>query len=460
MREDFLNHFARMLGKKNVLKGDDNFAASAFLTDQRGRYFGKAAAVLSPDSAEKVAQIVRFCGEKKIPIVPQGGNTSLCGAATPDSSGEAVVILLKNLNKIRKINALNFSMEIEAGVTLLDAQKAAQKHNRLFPLSLASEGSCQVGGNLSTNAGGVQVLNYGTMRDLTLGLEIVLPSGKILDLKKNLRKNNVGYDLKSLFLGAEGTLGIITSAIVRLFPRPQSTQTLWIALPTFDCVLPIFSSARENFGERLSAFEVMNLSALKKVATQIPKAHLPFESPWQIILNIDSFEKFSAFTVENVEKWALSLNLMDVIVAQNQKEAQNLWRLRENISEAQRKIGFSVKHDIALPIDKIPQFLTACESKLRQTFPEVDLVIFGHIGDGNLHYNLFLPDIEKEEKTANTIVYNEVLKMNGSISAEHGIGVLKKNLLKSTQSPMERHLMLQIKKLFDPQNLMNPGKIF
>ncbi len=448
-----LEEFSKIVGKENVLTE----SLEGFLIDQRARFVGKTRAVVLPKSTKEVAQILKICAEKNIPVVPQGGNTNHCGAATPFLE-HSIVLNLKRMNQIVETNEENFSMTVEAGATLQSVQEAAFQKNCLFPLSLASEGSCQIGGNLSTNAGGVKVLKYGTMRDLCLGLEVVLPNGEVLNELKTLRKNNAGYDLKQFWIGAEGTLGIITQAVLKLFPLPQYKSVLWAGLNNINDAFLILNQLQEKAAPNLSAFEIINQNALEKVLNSFTQLKSPFSQifPWQALIELEFFEKNYTLSVENN---ALSFNLENIIIAQNEAEQKKLWQLREWISEAQKKTGKSIKHDIALPIFKIEEFLNKTETQLKKHFKNVDLTIFGHLGDGNLHYNVFLPEGLKYEKEVNEMVYENVLLLNGTISAEHGIGVLKKEWLLKT-SPQKVFLMQQIKNVLDPKNIMNPGKVF
>jgi len=453
---------AGIVGHANVLAEAADLAP--YLTDWRGRYKGAACCVVRPGNAAEVAAVVRACAGASAPIVPQGGNTSLCGAATPDAGGRAVVLSLSRLNRIFAVDPQNNTISVEAGCTLAAVQEAARAVDRLFPLALASEGTCQIGGNLSTNAGGVQVLRYGNTRDLALGLEVVLPSGDIWNGLRGLRKDNTGYDLKQLFIGAEGTLGIITAAVLKLFPLPKMQSTCWLNVASPAVAVDLLNRAKTIFDAQLTAFELVSESALGLVLKNIPGAARPTApSPWYVLA------EFSDAAPEAVERWLAaeleSGQVADGALASSQAQAAKLWALRENISEAQKIEGISIKHDIAVPVSAIPDFLATADAALAQAFPGIRVVAFGHVGDGNLHYNLSKPDAQDNsafiaaQPEVNRIVHDTVHALNGSISAEHGIGQLKREELLRYKSPVEIALMRTIKQALDPRGLMNPGKV-
>jgi len=411
-----------------------------------------------------VAAVVKACGEANVPIVPQGGNTSLCGAATPDGAGRAVVLSLSRLNRIVAVDPQNNTISVEAGCTLAAVQAAARATDRLFPLALASEGSCQIGGNLSTNAGGVQVLRYGNTRELTLGLEVVLPDGEIWDGRRGLRKDNTGYDLKQLFIGAEGTLGIITGAVLKLFPLPKTQVTCWLNVASPGVAVDLLNSAKNTFDARLTAFELVSETSLGLVLKNIPGSARPtVRSPWYILA------EFSEADPAAVERWLARQmdagGVADAVIAHSEAQAKRLWDLRENISEAQKIEGISIKHDVAVQVSSIPAFLEQADAALERAFPGIRVVAFGHVGDGNLHYNLSKPDAQENaafiaaQPAVNRIVHDAVHALNGSISAEHGIGQLKREELLRYKSPVEIALMRTIKQALDPRGLMNPGKV-
>ena len=435
-----------------------------FVTDWRGRFVGSAQCVVRPANTTEVAAVVRACLETGAPIVPQGGNTSLCGAATPDAAGQAVVVSLSRLNRIAAVDAKNNTISVGAGCTLAAVQAAAREVDRLFPLALASEGTCQIGGNLSTNAGGVQVLRYGNTRELTLGLEVVLPSGEIWDGLRGLRKDNTGYDLKQLFIGAEGTLGIITGAVLKLFPLPKSQTTCWLNLASPVAAVDLLNQAKIAFDGQLTAFELVSETALGLVLKNIPDTLRPASvSPWYVLAE---FSDTSSYAVEYWLHARLEAGeVLDAVIAQSETQAAKLWSLRENISEAQKIEGISIKHDIAVPVSAIPAFLAQADAALAAAFPGIRVVAFGHVGDGNLHYNLSKPDAQENthfidsQPAVNRIVHDTVDALNGSISAEHGIGQLKREELLRYKSPVEMALMRSIKQALDPRGLMNPGKV-
>lgn len=435
-----------------------------FVTDWRGRYAGLAQCVVFPANTAEVAAVVKACAAADTPIVPQGGNTSLCGAATADGSGRAVVLSLRRLNGIATVDPLNNTILVGAGCTLAAVQAAAQAVDRLFPLALASEGSCQIGGNLSTNAGGVQVLRYGNTRDLTLGLEVVLPNGEIWDGLRGLRKDNTGYDLKQLFIGAEGTLGIITAAVLKLFTRPSMQTTCWLNVDSPSATVHLLNQAKTAFDAQLTAFELISETSLALVLKNIPDTKRPAaKSPWYVLAE---FSDTSSYALEFWLHARLeSGEISDAVLAQSETQSAQLWRLRESISEAQKIEGVSIKHDISVPVSRIPDFLAQADAALEEKFPGIRVVAFGHVGDGNLHYNLSKPDAQDNaaflavQPEVNRQVHDMVNALKGSISAEHGIGQLKRDELLRYKSPVEIELMRSIKRAVDPRGLMNPGKI-
>ena len=454
---------AGIVGPANVLAGA--FDLAPYLTDWRGRYRGAARCVVRPASTAEVAAVVGACAAAGAPIVPQGGNTSLCGAATPDDTGSAVVVSLGRLNRIVAVDASNDTISVEAGCTLAAVQEAARAADRLFPLALAAQGSCQIGGNLSTNAGGVQVLRYGNTRELTLGLEVVLANGEIWDGRRGLRKDNTGYDLKQLFIGAEGTLGIITGAVLKLFPLPRTQITCWLNALSPAAAVDLLNSAKSVFDAQLTAFELISEASLALVLKHIPNTSRPTApASWYILA------EFSDAAPAAVEHWLagrLEAGVVaDAAIAHSGMQAKKLWALRENISEAQKIEGISIKHDIAVPVSRIPEFLAQADCALEKAFPGIRVVAFGHVGDGNLHYNLSRPDAQENaafiasQPAVNRIVHDAVHALNGSISAEHGIGQLKREELLRYKSPVEMALMRSLKQALDPRGLMNPGKIF
>lgn len=462
-----LEQFADIVGPAHVLTQAD--ATAPYLLDWRGRYHGAARCVLRPASTSEVMRIAQLCAQAGVAMVPQGGNTSHCGAGIPDASGDAVLISLARLNKIRSVDTTNNTMTLEAGCILQNAQQAAFDAGRLFPLSLAAEGSCQIGGNLSTNAGGVQVLRYGNMRELTLGLEVVLPSGELWEGLRGLRKDNTGYDLKQLFIGAEGTLGIITAAVLKLFPLPSSTVTSWLALASLRQAITVFSALQERFGAALTACELVSDVSLALVLKHIPNVQRPFSgSPWYLLVELSGFaeeENLRAALERFLEKASTSAAIENAVLAQSREQARRLWTLRESISEAQKIEGVSIKHDISLPISRLAEFVERADAALTKAFPGIRIVSFGHVGDGNLHYNQSKPAAADNaafvalSAPVNRIVHDLVHELGGSLSAEHGIGQLKREEMRRYKSPAEMAMMRLIKDSLDPDGLMNPGKI-
>jgi FAD/FMN-containing dehydrogenase len=458
---------ADLLGADQVLTSAADM--SAYLADWRGRYRGAATCVVRPASTAAVAAVVRACAEATMPIVPQGGNTGLCGAATPAGDGHAVVVSLTRLNRVRQIDTANNTMTVEAGCVLATLQAAAAQAGRLFPLSLAAEGSCQIGGNLSTNAGGVQVLRYGNARDLTLGLEVVLASGEIWDGLRGLRKDNTGYDLKHLFIGAEGTLGIITAAVLKLFPLPRANATAWLAIASPAAAVRLLADLQARFASTLTACELVSDVALGLVRQHIPGPHPALSaSPWHLLIELSAGgeeselrEALGALLAEALASGTIS----DAVLAQSGEQARRLWAMRENIGEAQRIDGLSIKHDVSVPISRIPEFVERADQALTEAFPGLRIVTFGHIGDGNLHYNQSQAAAGRNaaflaaQPAVNRIVHDLVDELGGSISAEHGIGQLKRDELLRYKSPVEIEMMRAIKHVLDPQGLMNPGKV-
>ena len=459
---DLAAQLADIVGAANVLV--DSVDTAPFLTDWRGRYRGAAQCVVRPGNAEEVAAVVRACVEAGVPIVPQGGNTGLCGAATPDETGQAVVLSLGRMNRILAVDRQNNTISVEAGCTLAAVQDAARAVDRLFPLALASEGTCQIGGNLSTNAGGVQVLRYGNTRELTLGLQVVLPNGDLWDGLRGLRKDNTGYDLKHLFIGAEGTLGIITAAVLKLYPLPKTQTTCWLNVVSPAAAVDLLNQAKNAFDAQLTAFELVSEASLALVLKNIPATTRPTESsPWYVLA------EFSDTDPVAVERWLgeqlAAGTVADGVLAASEAQAKKLWALRENISEAQKIEGVSIKHDIAVQVSRIAEFLARADAALAAAFPGIRVVAFGHVGDGNLHYNLSKPDAQENalflasQLEVNRIVHDAVHALNGSISAEHGIGQLKREEILRYKSTVEIELMRTIRQALDPRGLMNPGKL-
>ncbi len=464
-----LQALQQSLGASYVLTGAD---AEPWLTDWRQRYTGKAVAVVRPANTAEVAEVVRLCAEHGAPVVPLGGNTGLVAGGTPDDSGRAVVVSLGRLNHIRQIDPDNDTITVEAGCILQTIQEAAREAGRLFPLSLAAEGSCTIGGNLATNAGGTAVLRYGNTRELTLGLEVVTADGEVWDGLRGLRKDNTGYDLRDLFIGSEGTLGIITAATLKLYPQPVARCTALLALPSVASAVAFLSRARAGFGAALTGFELMSAACMELVTRIYPQQRLPFagsvhDHPWYALLELSDSEseQHARERFEAVLGSALEDELIaDAAVAENLTQSHAMWHLRESIPLAQAEEGKNIKHDVSVPISHITQFVADTDALLQQHFPGVRNITFGHLGDGNLHYNVQGPVGEADPQVLSRqdamyeLVHDQVHKFGGSISAEHGIGQLRRNELLRYKSPVELKLQRRIKQALDPHGLMNPGK--
>ena len=453
-----------LLGERYVLTAADD--VGPYCTDWRGRYSGSALCVALPGNTDEVAAVVRACAAAEVPMVPQGGNTGLCGGATP--VGGEVVVNLRRLNRIRGIDADNNSITVEAGCTLHAVQEAAKAADRLFPLSLAAEGSATIGGNLATNAGGVQVLRYGNARELTLGIEVVLADGRIWNGLRALRKDNTGYDLKHLFIGAEGTLGLITAATLKLFPLPRAQATAWVAVPDPAAAVSLLGRLRDAAGDNVTAFEIVGRAGLELVLRHIPNARdpLPGKPAWQVLIELSGARDDLSATLEQALQEAAADGLVDdAALAASEAQTAALWALRENVSEAQKIEGVSIKHDIAVPVSRIAEFIARADLALAAAFPAVRIVCFGHIGDGNLHYNQSKPDAQsnsefiEQTEAVNRIVHDLVHQLGGSISAEHGLGQLKREEVLRYKSETEMGLMRAVKQALDPRGLMNPGKL-
>ncbi|UZG43121.1 FAD-binding oxidoreductase [Caldimonas thermodepolymerans] len=467
MTAALLDALRAIVGAPQVLTDGD---LSAWEVDWRKRYRGKALAVVRPASTAEVAAVVRACAAHGASIVPQGGNTGLVGGAVPDASGTQVVLSLQRLNRIREIDAANLTMTVEAGCVLQGVQEAAAAQGLLFPLSLAAEGSCTIGGNLATNAGGTQVLRYGNARELCLGLEVVTPDGEVWDGLSGLRKDNTGYDLRDLYIGSEGTLGIITAAVLKLHPQPAAQVTALAAVPTLEQAVGLLQLAQAKLGAGLTGFEVMGAFALELVAKHFPQLRQPLPpSPWTVLLEQSDTESaeharglFDAMLEAALERGLIT----DAVVAESLEQSRSLWHLRESIPLAQAEEGLNIKHDISVPVSRIPAFVASTDAQIAQRFPGARLVNFGHLGDGNLHYNVQAPEgvgaaafLREHEAAVNALVYDAVLAHGGSISAEHGIGALKRDELPRRKSPVALQLMRAIKRALDPANRMNPGRV-
>ncbi len=457
-----------VVGPAHVLVDGD---LAAYEQDWRKRSRGKALAVVRPGTTAEVAQVVRACAAAGVSIVPQGGNTGLVVGSTPDDSATQVVLSLQRLTAVREVDADNMTMTVEAGCILQSLQDKAEAAGFLFPLSLAAEGSCTIGGNLATNAGGTQVVRYGNARELCLGLEVVTAAGEVWDGLSGLRKDNTGYDLRDLFIGSEGTLGIITAATLKLHPLPAATLTAWAAVPTLEEAVRLLGLAHKHLGAGLTGFEVMGQFALSLVARHFGQMRVPLydQTPYCVLLENSDHESdlHARAQFERLLETALEEGCVtDAVVAENLAQAHQLWHIRESIPLAQAEEGLNIKHDISIPISRIPAFCEATDALLAQRIPGVRLVNFGHLGDGNLHYNVQAPEggdaaaflVEREDEV-NAIVYESVQAFGGSISAEHGVGSLKVDTLPLHKSPVALEMMRAVKRALDPGNLMNPGRV-
>jgi FAD/FMN-containing dehydrogenase len=430
------------------------------VTEWRRVVHGATPIIVSPASADEVSSIVKACAEADVAIVPQGGNTGMCAGAVPDESGTQIVLSLARMNTIRNIDPDNFSMEVEAGCILENIQNAAKAVDRVFALSLGAEGSCQIGGNLSTNAGGINVIRYGTARSQVFGLEAVLADGTIVSSLRSLRKDTAGYDLKQLFIGSEGTLGIITAATLKLFPDPGPMTTAMVAMENSGDAVRLLSHLRSSFAESIEAFELISDEIFDLVVKHIPDAALPFEdaSPWYALLKVavgGDNERIENALVDAAETGLIT----NAVIAKNSGEADKLWRMRHSITEASRAEGRALKHDISVPISKMQTFLQRGDSLLSELSPGARLHAFGHVGDGNLHYNVVMPDGSEDGPRITAAIYDLVEELGGSFSAEHGIGRLKRQYLPRYRSHNEIELMKTLKTALDPKNILNPGKV-
>ena len=467
-----LDSLRRIVGDTNVLTHDDPTAdLGAWEQDWRKRVRGTALAVVRPGSTQQVADVVKACAAAGASIVPQGGNTGLVVGSTPDNSGTQVVLSLQRMSAVRAVDPGNSTITVEAGCVLQNLQTAAEQAGFLFPLSLGAEGSCTIGGNLATNAGGTQVVRYGNARELCLGVEVVTAQGEIWDGLSGLRKDNTGYDLRDLFIGSEGTLGIITAATMKLYPQPAAQLTAWAAVASLEDAVALLVLAQKRLSAGLTGFEVMGQFALSLVDKHYPHLRVPLwqDAPWCVLLeNSDSESEDHARTqFESLLEAALEQGLVsDAVVAENITQANNLWHIRESISLAQAEEGLNIKHDISIPVSRIPEFVRQADAALAAAIPGVRFVNFGHLGDGNLHYNIQAPAegdakvfLSEQEENVNTIVYDTVQAFDGSISAEHGVGELKRHKLVKHKSPVALGMMRAIKGALDPQGLMNPGRV-
>jgi len=467
MSTELLDTLAATVGAANVLTGGD---LSAWEQDWRKRFRGRALAVVRPGSTAEVAAVVRACAAHGTPLVPQGGNTGLVGGSVPDGSGRQVLLSLTRLNRVRAIDPANLTLTAEAGCILQSIQDTAEAQGLLFPLSLAAEGSCTIGGNLASNAGGTQVLRYGNARELCLGLEVVTAQGEVWDGLAGLRKDNTGYDLRDLYIGSEGTLGIITAATLKLYPQPAAVMTALATVPSMEQAVALLQLAQARLGPGLTGFEVMNGFSLDLVRKHFPQLRQPLPpSDWTVLLEQSDTEgdAHARQLFEGLLEAAFEAEVItDAAVAETLEQSHAMWHLRESIPLAQAEEGLNIKHDISLPVSRIPEFVAATDAALSQRWPGLRLVDFGHLGDGNLHYNVQAPAgqsaaefLRDHEHAVNTVVYDAVTAHGGSISAEHGIGELKRDELVERKSPVAMGLMRAIKGALDPKGLMNPGRM-
>lgn len=467
---DLLDRARAIFGPAHVLS--DPADTAPFLADWRGRYRGEALCVVRPADAVQVAALVRLCADTATPLVPQGGNTGVVGGAIPDASGRSLLLCLSRLNRIRGVDPIGDSLTVEAGCTLAAVQAAAEEAGRLFPMSLGSEGTCQIGGTIATNAGGTAVLRYGPMRDLVLGLEVVLPDGTLWNGLRALRKDNTGYALKHLFIGAEGTLGIVTAATLKLFPRPRSTATAFLALPSLEAALRVFARLRGTLGDRVTTAEILSEAQLAAVLAHVPGTVRPLATamPWYLLAEVtdpmaglDLATALEDLLAEGLEDGSVA----DATIARSHAQADALWKLRHSVSEANRKSGIVIGHDTAVPVARIPDFVARATAAVEALRPDARVVAVGHIGDGNIHLVVILPDRARTEDqpleaTAHAVsaaVHRVAIDLDGTISAEHGIGQSVRDALAAFKGPAEMALMRGIKRLFDPQGIMNPCKV-
>ena len=466
-----LQRFASIVGPTGIVTDADALAPA--LTEWRGLYTGRTPVLLAPATPDEASEILAICHAERIGVVPQGGNTGLVGGAIPASTPEQpqIVMSARRLTAIRELDPANYTITIDAGCLLADVQAAAAAADRFFPLSLAAEGSCQIGGNIATNAGGTNVLRYGNTRDLILGLEVVLADGRLFNGLRGLRKNNTGYDLKQLFIGSEGTLGFITGATCKLFPQPRSVATAWVAVPGPEAAINLNSQARRLLGDQLIALELINRLAVDMVLTHIDGTRNPLNerNDWVVLLELGSADTGTAADVALEDFLAAALDdglVTDAVIAQSESQRAELWRIRHAISEAQKMAGAGIKHDISVPVSRLGEFLVNAQRFVTGRVPGIKIVAFGHMGDGNLHYNLNQPDDMEHDRfiglweEISMGVHTLAVELGGSFSAEHGIGALKSGELARLCGEVELALMKQLKAALDPHGIMNPGKLF
>jgi FAD/FMN-containing dehydrogenase len=460
MNTSLLQNFIAIVGTKNAFTAPTDMVP--YMEERRGLWFGTSPVVLRPSCTAEVSEIMKLAFATNTAVVPQAGNTGLVGGQSP--SGDQILLSLDRMTKIIDVDAADNTMTVEAGCILKSVQEAATKVNRLFPLSLASEGTCRIGGNLSSNAGGLNVLAYGNARDLCLGLEVVLPDGRIWNGLRKLRKDNTGYDLKDLFVGAEGTLGVITAAVLKLYPKPKTYDTAFIAVPHPQAALELLNLVKAAAGNCVIAFELVPQIGMEFTTKHMGAANpLSVTSPWYVLTE---FADATPGQMQSLLESALEKSLVtDAAVAQSEAQRLAFWGIREGISESQKHEGGSIKHDVSVPISKVPQFLEEATKAVQNFMRAARVVSFGHLGDGNIHFNVSQPiGMDKQIYLAewtrmNRVVFDVVLRLNGSVSAEHGIGQLKRHDMKEIKSAVELELMQSVKRAFDPKNIMNPGKM-
>lgn len=469
MDADLLARFSAITGPSNALT-PDRFDLTHYTHENRKIVVGRTPLVLRPASTQEVAAIVRLAAETRTPLVPQGGHTGHAGGGVPDESGAQVVVSLERMNAIRDLDVLGNTITVEAGVVLQRLREAAEAAGRLFPVAISSEGSCQVGGTISTNAGGTGVIAHGNMREQVLGLEVVLPSGEVWNGLRHLKKDNTGYALKQLFIGAEGTLGIVTAAVLRLLPLPKGREVAWAAVPAPAHALELLNRATDLAGSGITAFELIHRTPLEFVFRNAPGSRdpLPHRHEWQVLVEIcsgrsaeDARQIMELLFSEAIEHGLV----VDAVVAESAAQRAALWKLRDDMGPAQWPEGVSIKHDVSVPIHKVPEFLERGAALVSEAAPDARLVAFGHMGDGNIHFNVSQPaggdpdSFRAKEPAISGGVHALVIELGGSVSAEHGIGRLKRKLLHATKSPVEMEMMRTVKRALDPQGIMNPGKI-
>jgi FAD/FMN-containing dehydrogenase len=465
---DVLDRLKAIVGPGGFIEGAEDTAA--YTRPWRGKWNGRTPLVLRPKSTEEVAAIVKLCAETCTPVVPQGGNTGVTYGGLPSADLSEVVVSTARMRRVRDVDILNDTMTVEAGVVLKEIQTAAAEHDRLFPLSLGAEGSCQIGGNISTNAGGIQVLRYGNTRNLVLGLEVVLPDGRVWDGLRGLRKDNTGYDMKQMFIGAEGTLGIITAAVLRLFPKPTEAQSAWIAVDSPKAGLDLLVHMKGAMGEAITSFELIRRSIIDFLLTGVPGHTDPLSEahPWYVLMEVTgqgAVGSLSEPLTQALESAAEKGLVRDAVIASSGEQAKRLWRMREDLPDAQKAAGGSIAHDVSVPLSRLAEFIERADAAMEKTYPAVRPCCFGHLGDGNMHYNPLCPvdwtyeRFAAETENINGIVHDIVASVGGSISAEHGIGRLRLEENLRYKDPIEMDLMVRMKRALDPLNIVNPGRV-